>query len=276
MPTIKYQNKLSHLSKEDIEDLMCLYYEGIEDELLIDEYNIDIDDSKVLNKTFPLIENPKGFICIHCQTPLSIYSTGKYAYFTELFCEKCDHQILPNTASHCKCDNCIKKKEDIIQIIRDAFQGCTLGKGVGLYQGVGIDDYEDEEELQRLRSNDEHYDWKAIPVNRLNQCYSSLCFFDAAGMRFHLPAFMIAEIMGSNGNANIIFHLTSFITAETKEAKAYSKAQFTALSKQHREAVRLFLLYCLDGEYRCYYDDDNNPHGFNYADIGLALDTFWK
>ncbi len=169
-----------------------------------------------------------------------------------LFCEKCGHQILPNTPSKCKCDNCIKKKENIIQIIRDAFQGCTLGRGVGLYQGVGIDDYEDEEELQRLRSNDEQYNWDAILVKRLNQCYSSLSFFDAEGMRFHLPAFMISEIMGSSGNADIIFHLTSFVTAETQEAEAYSKAKFAALNKQQREAVGLFLLYCLDEEYGCY------------------------
>ena len=123
MPIIKFQNKLSHLGKEDIEDLICLYYEGIEDTLLIDEYNIDIDDSNLLNKTFPLIENPKGLICIHCKIPLSIYSMGKYAYFTELFCEKCGHQILPNTVSKCKCDNCIKKKETIIQreSVRDYF-----------------------------------------------------------------------------------------------------------------------------------------------------------
>jgi hypothetical protein len=30
----------------------------------------------------------------------------------------------------------------------------------------------------------------------LNACYSSLSFFDAEGMRFPLPAFLIAELNG--------------------------------------------------------------------------------
>ena len=39
-----YQNKLAHLTAEDIEDLVWCYYGGVENEILIADYNIDLND----------------------------------------------------------------------------------------------------------------------------------------------------------------------------------------------------------------------------------------
>ena len=53
--------------------------------------------------------------------------------------------------------------------------------------GQGLDDdYEDAATCEALRLTDEKDDWSKIAVADLNQCYSSLSFFDAEGMRFHL------------------------------------------------------------------------------------------
>src|SRR5690606_11328391 len=85
----------------------------------------------------------------------------------------------------------------IARLIRAAFRDVRLGNGVGLMQAQGLDDYADSKTLAEYRSQDEKDDWSKIPVSELNACYSSLSFFDAEGMRFHLPAFLIADIEGT-------------------------------------------------------------------------------
>ena len=48
----------------------------------------------------------------------------------------------------------------------------------------------------RCRKQDEQTHWHKIPVELLNQYYVALCYFDPEGMRFHLPAFLIADLQG--------------------------------------------------------------------------------
>ena len=63
--------------------------------------------------------------------------------------------------------------------IRNAFSGVKLGKGVGLQEAQGLDDYDDAATRARYRASDEKEDWSRIPAAELNRCYSSLSFFDA-------------------------------------------------------------------------------------------------
>lgn len=118
-------------------------------------------------------------------------------------------------------------------LIKNAFRGVTLGNGVGLLQGQGLDDYADSDTLAEYRSQDEKDDWSRIPVDALTRCQSSLSFFDAEGMCFYLPAFLIADIEGTLGQ-EVVFYLTYF------DDRAQSR--FELLSAVQRHAVREFLL----------------------------------
>lgn len=93
-------------------------------------------------------------------------------------------------------------------LIAEAFQGVQLGSGVGLWQGEAIDDYKSEAAQAIERLKDEKLDWSKIPDEHLYGCELSLCYFDPEGMRFHLPAFLLAEIDGKT-NTGPLFHLTS-------------------------------------------------------------------
>jgi hypothetical protein len=128
----------------------------------------------------------------------------------------------------------IDEKDRVLSLIRSAFRGVTLGKGVGLRQGQGLDDYADDRALASYRAQDEKNDWSAISVIDLDRCYSSLSFFDADGMRFHLPAFLVADLEGSLQTADVLFHLV--YTAQG------AASQFETLSPAQREAVRQYLL----------------------------------
>lgn len=149
------------------------------------------------------------------------------------------------------------EKERVAELIRAAFHGVTLGNGVGLREGQGLDDYAGKETLAAYRALDEKYDWSAISVNDLNYCSSSLSFFDADGMRFHLPAYLLAELAGVLDMADVLFHLVRL--------EYGAAARFQTLTSQQREAVREFLLLWLT-------DPDQE---FYHAGIGAALRNYW-
>ena len=148
------------------------------------------------------------------------------------------------------------RTQEICEIVRKAFADVKLGKGLGLQEAQGLDDYENEMTCAAYRAKDEKEDWESIPVEELNRCNSSLSFFDAEGMRFHLPAFLIAELRG-DFEFDLVFLLTHL--------GDYSKNQFVVLSDAQRSAVRAYLLHIQDApEY-----EFDRPH------IVRALDEYW-
>jgi len=148
------------------------------------------------------------------------------------------------------------EKDAVIEQIREAFKHVVLGNGVGLLQAQGIDDYENEATCRAYREQDEKMNWEAIPVESLNKCYSSPCFFDAEGMRFHLPAFLIANLK-EELKVDPIFHLTYL--------NDYSKSQLGLLSPEQRAAVRSYLLWV-----------KNQPnYEIDLEVIKSSLETYW-
>ena len=139
-------------------------------------------------------------------------------------------------------------------MIEAAFAGVTLGDGVGLHEARAIDDYADDATQAARRAEDEKEDWRRITAEDLNFCDSSLCFFDAGGMRFHLPAYLIAELRGEYECVSVVYHLTSGFPEK-----------FRLLSEAQRTAVRAFLRHVFDDPA---YESD-------WPDIWEALNGFW-
>jgi hypothetical protein len=150
----------------------------------------------------------------------------------------------------------LQEAQTVRALVAEAFCGVTLGKGIGLRETQGLDDYADAGTCAAYRAADEKQDWRRIPVAALNACYSSLSFFDAEGMRFHLPAFLIADLDGD-------YHQElSFLLAFLND---YSIGQFALLSPAQRSAVRAYLRFRLGEENRAF----SHPH------IVRALDEYW-
>lgn len=145
--------------------------------------------------------------------------------------------------------------QEVGRTIEAAFVGVTLGGGVGLQEAQGIDDYADAETRAAYRAKDEKDDWSRIPAEALQRCYSSLSFFDAEGMRFHLPAYLLAGLRGEYG-CNLAFCLT-----QTCRNDHY----FRLLSDTQRRAVRAFLLHILD----------DSDYQFDRPHILRALEDYW-
>ena len=139
--------------------------------------------------------------------------------------------------------------------ISTAFQGVILGDGIGLWEAQAIDDYETDLVRVEKRRGDEKSDWQVLSRDCLRRCYSSLCFFDADGMRFHLPAFLLAEIEGEFDQ--LVFHLT--------ELDDYKRAKLMSLTDRQKAAVAMFLAWCLSS-YRYEYE---------HQSIAVALQEYW-
>ncbi|WP_424651850.1 DUF6714 family protein [Capnocytophaga gingivalis] len=83
--------------------------------------------------------------------------------------------------------------------------------------------------------------------NLLNQYYVALCYFDPEGMRFHLPAFLIADLQGQF-RFDLVY---TFIHLDE-----YKEQQFSLLNAQQKQAVAQYLRWiCTDPSHYTTADD---------------------
>lgn len=146
--------------------------------------------------------------------------------------------------------------EDLKAAIRKAFAGVALGDGIGLHEAQAIDDYKSDAVRAARRAKDERLDWAALDADDLDRLHSSLAFFDAEGMRFHLPAYMLAELEGRYG----------FDLALTIAYSASGDERYTLLNEAQKAAVRDFLRF-VQGE---------PEYSSSRESIQLALTNYWE
>ena len=96
------------------------------------------------------------------------------------------------------------EEKQVAELIRAAFRDVRLGDGIGLMQGKGLDDYADKKTVVKYRLQDEKDDWSKIPAEKLNDCHSSLSFFDAEGMRFRFARIPDCRVGGKVESGPII------------------------------------------------------------------------
>ncbi len=141
--------------------------------------------------------------------------------------------------------------------IEDAFAGVTLGDGIGLMEGEGLDDYANAEVLTRLHDQDERTDWHSLTSDDLDSYQSSISFTDGEGMRFHLPAWILAELR-DEGIVGLIWSLCRI--------GPHNEHQFSLLTPEQRSVVRDFL--------ELMRDDPDYTH--ERAEIDAAIEHIWS
>ena len=141
--------------------------------------------------------------------------------------------------------------------IESAFADVTLGEGIGLKEGRGLDDYEGPDVLAQLHAQDERTDWRRLTSEYLLSYQSSISFTDAEGMRFHLPAWMLAELR-DEGIVGLIGSLCRIAP--------HHEHQFSLLSPAQRSVVRDFLEFMRD--------DPEYSH--ERAEIYAAIEHIWS
>lgn len=80
-----------------------------------------------------------------------------------------------------------------IQSIDRAFDGVTLGKGMGLHESMVMDELcgrATTEDRQIARQSDELHDWRQISDENIESNPYGPLHMDGEGLRFHLPVYM--------------------------------------------------------------------------------------
>jgi len=107
-----------------------------------------------------------------------------------------------------------KQAQLLLALIEESFKDVRLEDGVSLHETIVIDNYGSKEERQLARSKDEKMDWRKLihdPELLEVDGIGGLSFYDAKGLRFHLPAYLSVVIMdaGVSIAGALIFTLTS-------------------------------------------------------------------
>jgi len=138
-----------------------------------------------------------------------------------------------------------ERQNRLLQAIEQAFRGVDLGDGVSLHEADVIDDYGGTEARQAARVPDEKHDWrKLVGDPEFTRIMSALSFYDAAGLRFHLPAYLSLAVIEPEGNntgdmmESLLFHLTHL--------DEYNLERFAILDASQWMCVRNVLVYLKD------------------------------
>ena len=130
------------------------------------------------------------------------------------------------------------EKTALMELIKSTFSNVRLEDGVGLWEAQGLDDYADDATLKELRAKDEREDWSAISYEDLSCCCSSLSFFDAKGMLFNLPQFLIYDLEYPDAlDTDLMFTLTHKFDWE------YQRERFSLFTGRYAYVIVCYFEY---------------------------------
>lgn len=156
----------------------------------------------------------------------------------------------------------------LMRLIELCFGGVVLGDGVSLHETVVIDNWGSDEDRQAARANDEQSDWrKLIDDPELGNIggVGGIGFYDAAGFRFHLPAYMTLILRDPSTDA--AHRRSSDLLMTLSDTGDFHRRYGKELSPQQKQCVRYFLLYMRAWRYLHYMCDSTK--------IDNALAKYW-
>ena len=159
------------------------------------------------------------------------------------------------------------RKRRLLAHIDRAFVGVELGDGVSLHESHAIDDYGTVEERRAARDPDEKSDWRRLVDHPdltvyFGIGYSGLCFLDAAGVRFHLPACLYRVVR--DFEQDVIGDMYESMYYLLTGLGGYDADRLAALSSDQRACVRECLVYFRDALES------------NAEELVRAIDGYWS
>ena len=138
------------------------------------------------------------------------------------------------------------KKKELIALIEEAFEGVPQPEAITLHVAQAHDDY-DYDNNSFHREKDFIGAWNNVPTEHLAKCRDALCYLDASGMRYYLPAYMI-WVLKNFGKLDIDDNvLYSFDNrSDDDELGDYFKERFSLFDAKQMRACALFVKYCAE------------------------------
>ena len=151
-------------------------------------------------------------------------------------------------------------KHEVIAAIRAAFDGVERG-AVTLHEADVMDSYGSAEERAAARLLDTDRVWEQVQAEDIERFSSALCFLDAEGFRYYIPAYMVwtldNETTGASSRNSTLCRLERLGGRDATAAE-----RLKLLDDGQRRAIALFLLYF-------------TPDRYDGDDARKALERFW-
>lgn len=181
----------------------------------------------------------------------------------------------------------MNNSESLIDHINVAF-GENEYPGDDYLQG-SFEGSEPFEEIEPFRA---FHDWRTVPKETLDRHYSALNFFSEAGLRFFLPAYLIADLRGELATADPLFVLVHGFSDLTVEHRIgdqvyirnigksafvnprryggmrfydYARYRLSIFTREEAEAIVAYLIY----------REEVDEGGVYSSEIKSALNSFW-
>jgi hypothetical protein len=142
-----------------------------------------------------------------------------------------------------------ERRRQLLEHIERAFSGVQLGDGVSMHESEAIDNYGTAEERRIAREPDEKEDWRRLVDHPdltlyFSIAYAGLCFLDAPGLRFHLPACLYRAVRDiDKDDIYDMFESMCYLLLDPDE---YNRNRLAILSGGQRACVRACLVYFRD------------------------------
>ena len=158
-------------------------------------------------------------------------------------------------------------RQRLLADIEAAFRGVELGDGVSLRETVVIDNCGSAGERAAARAADELADWRRL-INDPGLARTGgvggiggLAFYDAPGLRFHLPAYLsLAVIDFERADAKEVLGSLLDQLADLSDS---NRELFSVLTAAQRGCVRDVLVFVRD------------EHDLDPAFLDPAIDGYW-
>ena len=124
--------------------------------------------------------------------------------------------------------------------IRSPFEGVSRGDGITLHQTALIDRCGSQRELKKAARLDSDRRWQDVRDSDIEAEYSALCFLDAKGFRYYIPAYMTWTLNNYAVSQSVTSDCTIYAFTHDTEDK---DPRFAALNEPQKRAIALFLRY---------------------------------
>lgn len=172
-----------------------------------------------------------------------------------------------------------------------------------IYAAFGRNDYPGDQFLQGSFEGGEPYeavesfkgltDWQTISPELLDNCYTALSFFSEVGLRFFLPAYLVADVQDALQTADpllVLVHGFSEVSVEHQIGAGlmvrrsgrsvllnprrygamtfydYARWRLSIFSREEAQAIVAYLQY----------RRDTDPYHLHTEAIEAALTSFWR
>lgn len=141
---------------------------------------------------------------------------------------------------------------------------------MSLHETIVIDRYGGPDERRGAREPDEKHDWRKLvgdPELKRVTGIGGMCFYDAAGLRFHLPAYLSLAVIEPDrpDSGNVVADLI-FTTAGVSD---YNRERLAVLNVPQRSCVKDVLKFL-----RAVYNYPEN--GPLMEEMDQAINGFWS